>query len=114
MIKSSLALLAAVTTCFCGALAQQKAITIAVVNNPDMIRLKKLSSKFEEQNPDIKLNWVVVEENVLRQRVTTDVSQASGQFDLVYLGLSEPPIFANRGWPRPLHNLPDTSPLNDV
>ena len=83
MIKRSLALLAAVTTCFCGALAQQKAITIAVVNNPDMIRLKKLSSKFEEQNPDIKLNWVVVEENVLRQRVTTDVSQGSGQFDLV-------------------------------
>ena len=43
-----------------GALAQQKTVTIAVVNNPDMIRLKKLSSKFEEKNPDIKLNWVVL------------------------------------------------------
>jgi sorbitol/mannitol transport system substrate-binding protein len=37
--------------------AQQKTVTIAVVNNPDMIELKKLSSKFEEKNPDIKLNW---------------------------------------------------------
>jgi sorbitol/mannitol transport system substrate-binding protein len=114
MIKRSLALLAAVTTCFCGAFAQQKAITIAVVNNPDMIRLKKLSSKFEEQNPDIKLNWVVVEENVLRQRVTTDVSQGSGQFDLVYLGLYEAPIFAKRGWLRPIENVPDSYDLDDV
>src|SRR5258707_13513058 len=46
-------------------LAQQKTVTIATVNNPDMIRLKKLSPKFEEKNPDIKLNWVIVEENVL-------------------------------------------------
>jgi len=81
-----------------GAFAQQKTVTIAVVNNPDMIRLKKLSSKFEAKNPDIKLNWVVLEENVLRQKVTTDVSQGSGQFDLVYLGLYETPIFAKRGW----------------
>ena len=36
------------------ALAQQKTVTIGVVNNPDMIELKKLSPKFEEKNPDIK------------------------------------------------------------
>jgi sorbitol/mannitol transport system substrate-binding protein len=94
--------------------AQQKSVTIAVVNNPDMIRLKKLSSKFEEKNPDIKLNWVVVEENILRQRVTTDVSQASGQFDLVYLGLYEAPIFAKRGWLRPMENIPADYDLDDV
>ena len=59
------------------AIAQQNTISIAVVNNADMIRLKKLSPKFEEKNPDIKLNWVIVEENVLRQKVTTDVSTGS-------------------------------------
>ena len=95
-----------------GALAQQKTVTIAVVNNPDMIRLKKLSSKFEEKNPDIKLNWVVLEENVLRQRVTTDVSQC--QFDPVYLGLYETPVFAKRGWLRPLENFPAEYNLEDV
>ena len=42
---------------------------IATVNNPAMIELQKLSTKFEADNPDIKLNWVVVEENILRQRV---------------------------------------------
>ena len=39
-----------------------------------MLELKKLSAKFEEKNPDITLKWVIVEENILRQRVTTDVS----------------------------------------
>lgn len=48
-------------------LAQQKTVTIAAVNNAPMLELKKLSPKFEEKNPDIKLNWVIVEENVLRQ-----------------------------------------------
>jgi sorbitol/mannitol transport system substrate-binding protein len=67
--------------------ADQKTVTIATVNNPAMIELKKLSTKFEAENPDIKLNWVVVEENILRQRVTTDVSTGSGQFDLVFIGL---------------------------
>jgi sorbitol/mannitol transport system substrate-binding protein len=96
------------------ALAQQKSVTIAVVNNPDMIELKKLSSKFEEKNPDIKLNWVIVEENILRQRVTTDVSQGSGQFDLIFIGLYETPIFAKRGWLTPIANLPADYDLDDV
>ena len=82
-------------------LAQQKTVTIATVNNPDMIELKKLSPKFEEKNPDIKLNWVIVEENVLRQRVTTDVTTKSGQFDIVFIGLYETPIFAKQGLLRP-------------
>jgi len=95
-------------------LAQQKVVTIATVNNPDMIELKKLSSKFEEKNPDIKLNWVIVEENVARQRITTDVSTGSGQFDLVQIGPYETPIFAKRGWLRPMENIPADYDLDDV
>src|SRR5271165_5534398 len=95
-------------------LAQQKTVTIATVNNPDMIELKKLSPKFEEKNPDIKLNWVITEENTIRQRITTDVSTGSGQFNLVQIGLYETPIFAKRGWLRPMENLPPAYDLDDV
>jgi sorbitol/mannitol transport system substrate-binding protein len=94
--------------------AQQKTVTIAVVNNPDMIELKKLSPKFEEKNPDIKLNWVIAEENILRQRVTTDVSQGSGQFDIIFIGLYETPIFSKRGWLHAFENLPAEYDLDDV
>ena len=94
--------------------AQQTSVTIAAVNNPDMLELKKLSAKFLEQNPNISLNWVIVEENILRQRVTTDVSTGSGQFDLVFLGLYEAPIFAKRGWLQPIGELPADYDLEDV
>ena len=96
------------------ALAQQKTVTIATVNNPDMVELKKLSPKFEEKNPDIKLKWVIVEENVLRQRVTTDVTTKSGQFDIVFIGLYETPIFAKQGLLRPIGDLPADFDLDDV
>lgn len=107
-------LLVAVLLSAITALAEQKQVTIAVVNNPDMIELKKLSSKFEEQNPDIKLNWVVAEENIIRQRITTDVSQGSGQFDIVFIGLYETPIFAKKGWLKPMENLPADYDVDDV
>ena len=94
--------------------AEPAGITIAAVNNPAMIELKKLSTKFEAGNPNIKLNWVVVEENVLRQRVTTDISTGSGQFDLVFLGQYEAPIFAKNGWLREMNGIPASYDLEDV
>jgi sorbitol/mannitol transport system substrate-binding protein len=94
--------------------AENTTVTIAAVNNPDMIELKKLSSKFEQKNPDIALQWVMVEENILRQRVTTDVSTGSGQFDLVFIGLYETPIFAKRGWLQPIEGLSSDYDLDDV
>src|SRR5215831_20885832 len=96
------------------ALAQQKTVTIATVNNPAMIELKKLSPKFEAANPNIKLNWVVVEENILRQRVSTDITTGSGQFDLVFIGLYETPLFAKRGWLKEMADIPADYDLNDV
>src|SRR5215469_11096336 len=107
-------LLATILLSTVSALAQQKTVTIVSVNNDPMVELQKLSPKFEEKNPDIKLNWILVEENVLRQKVTTDVSQGSGQYDLVYVGLYDTPIFSKRGWLRPFENLPADYDLDDV
>jgi polyol transport system substrate-binding protein len=94
--------------------AQQTSVTIAAVNNPDMLELKKLSAKFLEQHPEIALNWVIVEENILRQRVTTDVSTGSGQFDLVFIGLYEAPIFAKRQWLQPIGEVSSEYEIDDV
>jgi sorbitol/mannitol transport system substrate-binding protein len=77
-----------------------------MVNNPDMLELKKLSARFTEENPDIKLDWVILEENILRQRVTTDLAFGSGLFDLGFIGLYDAPIFAKQGYLRPIGELP--------
>ena len=82
--------------------AQAGTLTIATVNNGDMIVMQKLSSAFEKANPDIKLNWVVLEENVLRQRVTTDIATKGGSFDVLTIGAYETPIWGKQGWLLPL------------
>ena len=81
-------------------------VTIATLNNPDMIELKKLSPAFEKANPDIQLKWVILEENVLRQRATTDITTNSGQFDVMAIGTYEAPQWGKRGWLAPMTNLP--------
>ena len=49
-------------------------------------------------NPDIKLEWVTLEENVLRQKVTTDIATKGGQFDVLTIGTYEVPIWAKKNW----------------
>ncbi|MDR5770675.1 MULTISPECIES: sugar ABC transporter substrate-binding protein [unclassified Caballeronia] len=89
-------------------------ITVATLNNPDMIELKKLSPAFEKANPDIQLKWVILEENVLRQRATTDITTNSGQFDVLTIGTYEAPQWGKRGWLTPMANLPANYDLDDV
>jgi sorbitol/mannitol transport system substrate-binding protein len=94
--------------------AKAATVTIATLNNPDMIELKKLSPAFEKANPDIQLKWVILEENVLRQRATTDITTNSGQFDVVAIGTYEAPQWGKRGWLAPMTNLPADYDLDDV
>ena len=53
-------------------------LVIATVNNRQMVEMQKLSKFFEQANPDIKLKWLVLEEGVLRARVTTDIATKGG------------------------------------
>jgi sorbitol/mannitol transport system substrate-binding protein len=80
-------------------------LTIATVNNGDMIRMQGLTSDFTAKNPDITVKWVTLEENVLRQRVTTDIATKGGQFDVLTIGTYEVPIWAKKNWLVPLDNL---------
>ena len=73
-------------------------LTIATVNNGDMVRMQGLTDDFTKANPDIKLNWVTLEENVLRQKVTTDIATHGGQFDVLTIGTYEVPIWAKKKW----------------
>jgi len=84
--------------------ASAQTLTIATVNNGDMIRMQGLSSAFTEET-GIELNWVVLEENTLRQNVTTDIATNGGQYDVMTIGTYEAPIWARQGWLSPLDGL---------
>ncbi|WP_338660084.1 sugar ABC transporter substrate-binding protein [Pseudomonas bubulae] len=89
-------------------------LTIATVNNSDMIRMQKLVKTFESEHPEIKLNWVVLEENVLRQRLTTDIATQGGQFDVLTIGMYEAALWGAKGWLEPMTDLPATYAIDDV
>jgi sorbitol/mannitol transport system substrate-binding protein len=84
--------------------ASAQTLTIATVNNGDMIRMQGLSDRFTEET-GIELNWVVLEENTLRQNVTTDIATNGGQYDIMTIGTYEAPIWARQGWLAPLDGL---------
>ncbi|MEP0233140.1 sugar ABC transporter substrate-binding protein [Roseibium sp.] len=89
-------------------------LTIATVNNGDMIRMQKLADDFTAQNPDIELEWLTMEENVLRQRVTTDIATKGGQFDVMTIGTYEVPIWGKQGWLVSLNDLPAEYDVDDI
>jgi len=91
-----------------------KPITIATVNNGDMVLMQELSNEFTSQNPDIKLDWVILEENILRQRVTTDIAAKGGQYDVMTIGTYEVPIWAKQGWILKLDELGEDYDVDDI
>ncbi len=113
MFRKSLALATILATGAMPALADST-LTIATVNNVQMIEMQKLAPNFEKEHPDIHLRWVVLEENTLRQRVTTDISTQGGQFDVLTIGNYEVPIWAKQKWLAPFDNLPTAFDVDDI
>ena len=95
------------------AAARADTITVATVNNNDMIVMQQLASRWEQQTGN-KINWVVLEENVLRQRVTTDIATGGGQFDVMTIGSYEAPIWGKQKWLLPLDDFPASYNYNDI
>ena len=81
----------------------QITLTIATVNNGDMLVMQRLSKRFEAEHPGVQLNWVVLEENILREKTTTDAATHGGQFDVVTIGPWEAPLWGQKGWLLPLN-----------
>ena len=98
MMHRSIILAACSVFALVGTAEAQTTLTIATVNNGDMIRMQKLADDFTTKHPDIELEWVTLEENVLRQRVTQDIATKGGQFDVMTIGTYEVPIWAKQGW----------------
>jgi sorbitol/mannitol transport system substrate-binding protein len=109
----SLTLAAAVLLASTSLASAQSTITIATVNNGDMIRMQGLSDDFTAQTGH-QIEWVILEENVLRQRVTQDIATSGGQFDIMTIGMYETPIWAAQDWLVPLDDLPESYDADDI
>ena len=86
-----------------GALADGHAttLTIAIVNNGHMINMQKVAEAYTEET-GVQLEWVSLEEGVLREQVTSDTATGGGQYDIINIGMQEAPIWGQAGWIEPL------------
>jgi sorbitol/mannitol transport system substrate-binding protein len=105
---------ASAAVCLATAALAQTTITVATVNNGDMIRMQGLMDDFNAKHPDITVEWVTLEENELRQRVTTDIATKGGQFDVLTIGTYEVPIWGKQGWLVSLNDLPADYDADDL
>ncbi|WP_371156035.1 sugar ABC transporter substrate-binding protein [Jannaschia sp. 2305UL9-9] len=117
MNKTMRALLGASALCATGGIAladgHATTLTIATVNNGDMIRMQGYTDDFTEKTGH-QVEWVTLEENVLRQRVTTDITTKGGAFDLMTIGMYEAPIWGAQGWLVPLDDLSAEYNADDI
>ncbi len=79
-----------------------------------MITMQGLMGDFNAKHPDINVEWVTLEENVLRQNVTTDISTGGGAYDILTIGTYEVPIWGNNGWLVSLNDLPADYEVDDL
>ena len=77
-------------------------LTIAIVNNGHMINMQKVAEAYTAET-GVTLNWVSLEEGVLREQVTSDTATGGGQYDIINIGMQEAPIWGAAGWIEPLN-----------
>lgn len=82
---------------------KKKQLIIGTVDNPDMKIMQSMSAEFEKQNPDIELEWRVLDESTLRLRLLSDLAISDGQFDIMTIGPDDGAYWAKRGWLVPFH-----------
>jgi sorbitol/mannitol transport system substrate-binding protein len=92
-------------------------INVAIVDNPQMKDIAKLTPSLFTAKTGIKVNYTVLDEGTLRQVTTRDVAAGGRQFDVAMIGPYEAPQFGQNG------NLVDLTPeatsdsayqLNDI
>jgi len=90
-----------------------KSINVLMVGNPQMVDIQKLTKDSFTKDTGIKVNYTVLPENELRDKVTQDVATGAGQYDVATVGAYEVPIWAGNGWLKDVGGYADSSSSYD-
>ncbi|MEU3250347.1 sugar ABC transporter substrate-binding protein [Streptomyces sp. NPDC006997] len=74
------------------------AINVLMVNNPQMVELQKLTADHFTKDTGIEVNFTVLPENDVRDKISQDFANQAGQYDVATLSNYEIPIYARNGW----------------
>ena len=81
-----------------GGSSDSKAINVLMVGNPQMVDIEKLTKDSFTKDTGIKVNYTILPENELRDKVTQDIATKAGQYDVATIGAYEVPIWSENGW----------------
>lgn len=82
--------------------SQAHSINVLMVNNPQMTDLQKLTADNFTKSTGIKVNFTVLPENDVRDKISQDFASQAGQYDVATISNYETPIYAKNGWLSPL------------
>ena len=77
-------------------------INVLMVNNPQMVDLQKLTADNFTAETGITVNYTVLPENDVRDKISQEFSSQAGQYDVASLSNFEIPIYAGSKWIAPL------------
>jgi len=77
-------------------------INVLMVNNPQMVDLQQLTAKNFTAQTGIHVNFTVLPENDVRDKISQEFSSQAGQYDVASLSNFEIPIYARSKWIAPL------------
>jgi sorbitol/mannitol transport system substrate-binding protein len=77
-------------------------INVLMVNNPQMADLQQLTAEHFTAETGIRVNYTVLPENDVRDKISQEFSSQAGQYDVATLSNFEIPIYANSRWIAPL------------
>ncbi|KPC60947.1 ABC transporter substrate-binding protein [Streptomyces chattanoogensis] len=87
---------------FGGANGASDTLNVLMVNNPQMVDLQRLTAEHFTKETGIKVNYTVLPEDDLRDKMSQDFSSQAGQYDVASLSNYETPIYARNGWLAPV------------
>jgi sorbitol/mannitol transport system substrate-binding protein len=79
-----------------------KSVNVLMVNNPQMLALQKLTADHFTKDTGIKVNYTVLPENDVRDKISQEFSSQAGQYDVASISNYEVPFYAKNGWLAPL------------
>jgi len=84
-----------------------KSINVLMVGNPQMVDIEKLTKDSFTNDTGITVNYTILPENELRDKVTQDIATEAGQYDVATIGAYEVPIWSKNGWLQDLDSYAD-------
>ncbi|MFW6690515.1 ABC transporter substrate-binding protein [Streptomyces sp. MAR4 CNX-425] len=77
-------------------------VNVVMVNNPQMVELQKLTAEHFTKETGIEVNFTVLPENEVRDKISQDFANQAGQYDVATISNFEVPFYAENDWLLPL------------